>query len=65
MAIIQKFLNLDYFVSELDAFLIAFDKANPKLSASQQKEKEKFARIYKLRDDPDQSETPITKWDQF
>ena len=38
------------YVSPLDEFLNQFDQEHPKLSKSQQKEKEKYARIYRLRD---------------
>lgn len=38
------------FVSEHDIFLTKFDKKHPKKSASQQKEIDKHARIFALRD---------------
>jgi hypothetical protein len=38
------------YVSPLDQFISQFDQEHPVLSASQIKEKAKFARIYKLRD---------------
>lgn len=52
MKIIKDFLGLEYFTSEIDQFLIDFDHSHPKLSESQRKEKDKYQRIYALRDDP-------------
>ena len=39
------------YVSEIDRFLTDFDQTHP-LSATQQAEKQKFKRIFKLRDHP-------------
>jgi hypothetical protein len=47
---IKAFLNLTDYTSELDEFLAHFAKMHPTLSQSQQIEKEKHARIAKLRD---------------
>lgn len=48
-----KFLK-EYFmpkyVSELDQFLQAFDRAHPELSASQRRERDKYRHLYQLRD---------------
>jgi hypothetical protein len=53
------------FVSEIDQYLQKFDKQHPKPSLSQQKEREKYLRIYFLRDQPTHSE-PIKKiWENF
>ena len=41
------------FVSELDQFLQHFDETHPD-SAAQQKEVEKYRRLYKLRDEDQQ-----------
>jgi hypothetical protein len=38
------------YVSEIDQFLQEFDKQHPELSASQRKEKLKYARLNQLRD---------------
>lgn len=65
MKIIKKLLGLEYFTSELDLFLNEFDEAHPQLSASQRKEKAKYARIYKLRDNPNQPEPKKQFWDNF
>lgn len=62
---LKEFFGLTYYISALDQFLIHFDRENPKLSDSQRKEKEKYTRIYQLRDNPNQ---PIFKekfWDNF
>lgn len=53
------------YVSELDRFLMAYDKSHPGLSKSQQKEIAKAKRIYQLRDDPTASETVSKIWDEF
>ena len=62
---IKSLLNLDYYTSPLDEFLEEFDETHPKLSNSQRKEIQKYARIYKLRDDPKQVEAKDTLWDKF
>lgn len=62
---IKALLGLSYYISELDEFLSEYDKNHPKLSASQRKEMEKYAKVYKLRDLP---EPPLSKdslWDNF
>jgi hypothetical protein len=41
---------LKNFVSELDQFLQEFDHQHPILSQTQQKEVNKYRRVYKLRD---------------
>lgn len=62
---IKEFLGLLYYTSPLDSFLALFDQEHPRLSASQRKEKEKHARIVKLRDDPHYVEHKDTFWDKF
>ncbi|GEM_PF-1080003 len=65
---IKQILGLTHYTSELDQFLSDFAKTHPKLSSSQRKEKEKYARIYRLRDNPQSSETSKTKdslWEEF
>ncbi|TAK77234.1 MAG: hypothetical protein EPO11_02860 [Gammaproteobacteria bacterium] len=63
---IKQILGLTYYTSELDQFLADFDKTHPKLSASQRKEKEKYARIYRLRDNPVAQEgKEFSLWDNF
>lgn len=62
---IRSILGLDYYTSEIDQFLKNFDKTHPNLSASQRKEKEKFTRIYQLRDDPKAHEINDDFWDNF
>jgi len=64
--LLKKWLNLDFFVSQLDQFLIQFDKTHPKKSASQRKEIEKYEQIYRLRDNPHASQpSRETLWDKF
>lgn len=55
---LKKFLNLDFYTSELDLFLAAFDQAHPALSASQLQEIRKYDRIDRLRDDPQSTAVP-------
>lgn len=62
---IRKFLGLDYFTSEIDQFIIDFDQSHPKLSTSQRREKEKYARIGKLRDDSRAIEQHDDFWHNF
>lgn len=62
---IREFLGLSYYSSELDNFLSEFDKKHQKMSASQCKEKQKYARVYALRDNPNQPESKETIWDKF
>jgi GH35 family endo-1,4-beta-xylanase len=62
---IKNLLGLNYYVSELDQFLEAYEKAHPKLSSSQRQEKEKYARIYELRDKASENPSKKSLWDQF
>ncbi|HLB41328.1 MAG TPA: CBU_0585 family protein [Gammaproteobacteria bacterium] len=61
----KKILGLDYYTSEIDKFLDNFDTAHPKLSASQQTEQKKYARINDLRDHAKPQEKQETFWDKF
>jgi hypothetical protein len=65
MAKIRQFLNLTYYSSKLDLFLSAFDQSHPRLSASQRAEKEKYDRIYQLRDHKTKPQPKNTLWDKF
>jgi ribosome-binding protein aMBF1 (putative translation factor) len=56
---------LTNYVSEIDQDLQKFDKEHPTPSSSQQKEIEKYARIYFLRDVADRPEQPKTLWEDF
>ena len=62
---IKDFLGLTYYTSELDQFLKYIDRQNPKLSESQRKEKEKYACIFQLRDNPNQPEVAEKFWVNF
>lgn len=62
---IKEFLGLGYYTSELDQFLSDFDKSHHKLSASQRQEKEKYARIYQLRDNPSYQSPKKDFWENF
>lgn len=64
---LREFFGLSYYTSTLDKFLGKFRKSQQKISASQQREINKYARIHALRDQaPASSAHPSTKlWDQF
>ncbi len=62
---IKALLGLTYYISELDQFLIEYDKSHPKLSTSQRKEIEKYARVYALRDHPSEPPAKEIFWDNF
>lgn len=63
---IREFFGLSYYTSDLDKFLEEFDQKNRKLSTSQQKEIEKYSRIfYTLRNDPDQCKSKKIGWEKF
>ena len=62
---IKEFLGLTYYTSELDQFLLNYDQKHPRLSASQRAEKDKYTRVYQLRDNPEQAEPKETFWDKF
>lgn len=54
------------FVSEIDKFLQQFDKDHPELSKAQQKEVNKYRRIYRLRDTSERSKPAVNKlWEGF
>jgi hypothetical protein len=63
---IREWLGLGYYTSELDSFLAEFDKTHQELSVSQAAEKNKYARVFALRDKP--SHPPQAKedlWENF
>ena len=57
---IKKWLNLEYYISELDQFLTSRRHKNPKASLAQAIEIKKYQRIHSLRDD---ANTPSPKND--
>lgn len=63
---LKEFLGLSYYTSPADQFLIDYDHAHPRLSASQRFEAEKYARISEMRDRPSHSQQEKTSiWDKF
>lgn len=62
---IKDFLGLSTYISALDQYLTHFDRTHPQLSASQRKEKEKYAEIHKLRDKPGEKIVTSSIWDKF
>ncbi len=61
---IRAFLGLEFYISELDQFLNNFDR-NHKLSAAQESERKKYARIHDLRDHAKPHQTKPGLWDKF
>lgn len=47
---IKNFLNLNYYISELDKFLARYAEKHPKMTPSQQEEFDKYQHISQLRD---------------
>ncbi|OGT60168.1 MAG: hypothetical protein A3E85_04240 [Gammaproteobacteria bacterium RIFCSPHIGHO2_12_FULL_45_12] len=63
---LREFFNLTYYTSKLDTFLKQFDREHPALSASQRREKEKYDRLYTLRDQATHQPKPETHlWENF
>jgi len=67
---IREFLGLGYYISELDTFLMGFDKNHPSMSVSQSNEIGKYSRIFAMRDIPadkkDLTHEPKEDvWDKF
>ncbi|MBA3661292.1 MAG: hypothetical protein H0W64_06170 [Gammaproteobacteria bacterium] len=65
MSFIKKWLNLSYYISELDQFLAQLAHRFPTPSKSQQKEVEKYQRIFKCRDNPIPAAPPKKLWGKF
>lgn len=65
MLTIKQIFNLTYYTSELDEFLSEFDQFHGNLSESQQKEQNKYARIYELRDNPHAPVKKTSFWEKF
>lgn len=61
----SKYPKLTHYVSEIDLDLQKFDKEHPQPSLTQQKEQEKYANIYKLRDTVNHAKQPIKIWEDF
>lgn len=61
----SNYPKLSNYVSEIDQFLQAFDQNHPEKSLSQEKEIAKYARIYRLRDNPEPEKTSAKLWDEF
>lgn len=57
--------TLKNYVSEIDQFLQEFDKKHPQCSLSQQKEQNKYRRIYQLRDSIDRQPSTKKHWEGF
>ena len=62
---IRKMFGLAKYISDLDQFLLNFDKTHPKLSTSQQLEQKKYAHIFDLRDHPEKPSPQKTFWNNF
>ena len=62
---LRSFLGLDYYTSELDQFLKAYDEKHPRSSASQLREIDKYRRIARLRDQNYTESPELLFWDKF
>jgi hypothetical protein len=62
---IKSFFKTNKYVIPLDQFLKDFSKSNPRLSKSQQFEREKYKRIYQLRDNKITVAAKTSLWDKF
>lgn len=66
---IKSFFGLNRYVSALDQFLKSYNHHHPLLSLSQRQEKEKYAKIYRLRDNATIKQTgtknTLISWDKF
>jgi hypothetical protein len=63
---IKKFLNLEFYTSPLDLFLAKLRKTHPNLSASQRREKDKYADIFHQGDHTHTDAVKKDKlWDKF
>lgn len=64
---IKEFLGLTYYKSALDEFLDHYRQTHPQLTASQRKEKDKYQKIHRLRDQdkPSPSVQASSIWDKF
>jgi hypothetical protein len=63
---IKDLLNLNYYTSALDEFLINYDKQHQSnSSATQRYEKTKYARINRLRDNAEVEQDSNSFWQHF
>lgn len=62
---LSSFFKTSNYVSELDQFFHGFDKNHPRLSSSQRYEREKYKRVYQLRDNKIMVKQVKQLWDKF
>lgn len=62
---IKKFLGWECYESKLDQLMKKFDLDHPHLSLNQQQEKDKYKKIYALRDKPKPNHEADTFWNKF
>lgn len=62
---IKKWLNLNFYVSELDQFLQTYRQAHPKISCSQKAEIQKYQTIYQKRDNPETNQKNKSHFDEL
>jgi hypothetical protein len=63
---IKKLLNLEFYTSPLDLFLAKLRAKQKTYSKSENAEREKYDRIFKLRDStPEQDTQKARLWDKF
>ncbi len=63
---IKKLLNLEFYTSPLDLFLASLRRKQKTFSASERAERDKYARIFRLRDGKPEPKPEKTRlWDKF
>lgn len=62
---LKSFFKAPHYVSGLDQFLKNFDKSRSRLSKSQRFERDKYQRIYQLRDNKITVKQSKQLWDKF
>lgn len=63
--LLKKFLNINDYTSGIDQFLGKLERDKHHFSSSQRAEKEKYDRVFKLRDQSTATDTKPSMWEQF
>lgn len=62
---LNKLFGTSTYISDIDQFIMAFDKDHPNKSASQQAEIAQYARIFYLRDNEVATLSKNNTWQNF
>lgn len=65
LKLIKKIFGTPIYVSDIDQFIMAFDKTHPNKSASQQAEIVQYQRIFNLRDNVVETSSKNNTWHNF